>query len=520
MRIIHSSIFFLAIFGFSCTDGSDFGTVGKKLGIDGDESDTSDDDEDDTVEEPTEIAGAFLYCAFWEDDPEIESKAQAAADLEPNSPESVINGPEVACGFYQSNEPFAKVDDKDLTIEWSILANDKEAEATNTKQDFDANFHTIVRVPIEKSGGAIVGKYRGETSNQPGYRMKDIASITESGAKNPDFDLQRHLRNNRSATIALIESPPQNITAAGQEDGCDTMCAIVLGVGIVAKVIQPAAQPETQESISNSANSSSHDGHHRYREVSDDTPTNGSTNGGKTSGTARRDRSTNSQSNRDNANTGASDTGAGDNPGSANDGVVSAGGEVTEQPTNIEGSTGSNPPSTTADGNTSAPVQAPDSGIVRSEPVTQVNNKGKPINPINEKPAVTIIPTKENKLPATFVPKTPDGGLSNGSTPTNTGTVSNTGISNPTVGGGNSNRGNWKRQRESSGGSSGSRVGITHSRKNFSNSGNRRNRSNQSNQSIQSGTPTNYSPRLPSSTPSSGGSPSNSESSNSPAPTE
>jgi len=263
---LHISLSMLLLFG--CTDASEFG--GKAINLGGIKDEASDEeDENEPISEPSEVAGAFLYCAFWNDNREIKGKSAAAASLEKNSTRSVLNGPEIACGMYKANYPHDKVEDDDLIVEWSVMSNDQEHAAPTVKQEFDKKFHTIVKVPVDKTGGAIVGKYRSSTSHLPGYRLKDIASITESGAKDPDFEITKYLSQERRRTTQMLLNPPTEITAAGQEIGCDTKCATLIGfgLGIVAAVIQPAAAPEIQRNISNSSNSTSHDGNHRYKEI-------------------------------------------------------------------------------------------------------------------------------------------------------------------------------------------------------------------------------------------------------------
>jgi hypothetical protein len=265
MKVLIYSIAFM--FFLSCSDGSNFNAGKSKSAEEEDDDEDEDDDSADLAAEPAEIAGAFLYCAFWDSEEELEKKARTSDLFEEGSAESVANAAEIGCGLYDTNT-YEKVANDNIVMHWEVMNSNSSEAISNVPQKFDADFSTIARVPIAKTSGSIVAKVRSREDGTAGYRIMDIANIVVANAR-AGIDILNALKIHRMMSNQKTKSTNSNTTSSNEPEDCDTICKVTIGLGIVAKIITPAAPESTKQTMVRNTNTSKHTGENTYKQRKD-----------------------------------------------------------------------------------------------------------------------------------------------------------------------------------------------------------------------------------------------------------
>jgi hypothetical protein len=168
----------------SCNSAGDFkGGIGVTRN-DSDDDDDGEDDENDTADEPVEVSGAFLTCAF------MEAKSQVVA-VAKEQPQSSLD---IACGlFRQTGNAFGPVDDSSLKLQTRILTNEgKLIPAEFRRLPIGTQMQHITTVPVKHLSGTIHVDYYDPVTAKYSSRRKSIPSITEFSARaqyNVDNDM-------------------------------------------------------------------------------------------------------------------------------------------------------------------------------------------------------------------------------------------------------------------------------------------------------------------------------------------
>jgi len=137
--------------------------------------DKRDSDENEIADEPVEVSGSFLTCAFMDTETEVVYKAQhePAASLE------------IACGlFRQIGDGFGPVDDSRLKLQTRILTNQgKLIPADFRRLPLGTQMQHITTVPVKHLSGTIHVDYFDPATATYSSRRKSIPSITSFSAK-------------------------------------------------------------------------------------------------------------------------------------------------------------------------------------------------------------------------------------------------------------------------------------------------------------------------------------------------
>jgi hypothetical protein len=247
--------FLILIFSlfFGCSDESNFQAgVAKKVSLSSNndkDDDNEEVDEEEAADEPSEIAGAFLYCAVWDDDMKVRSKAANNEDID------------IACGLYQLDEgrPY-KASLNGTSMAWTILEGEQETPARFAQLPASHEFHTIVSVAPAQTGGSIVFKARDE-EGAGHYRVKDIASIETMGADKPGY------------TVALdLASSGTNILGNAGKIECGAQCDTDFSQfqNVVQETADANAKQQSQKS--NASRTQKNNGTQRYSQSSKNKP--------------------------------------------------------------------------------------------------------------------------------------------------------------------------------------------------------------------------------------------------------
>jgi hypothetical protein len=172
-----SFFLFLPLLGqaVGCNSPGDFkGGIGVTRN-DSDKDEDSEDDENEPADEPVEVSGAFLTCAF------MEAKSQVLA-VAKDQPEASLD---IACGlFRQTGDTFGPVDDSSLKLQTRILTNEgKLIPAEFRRLPLGTQMQHITAVPVKQLAGTIHVDYYDPATTKYSSRRKSIPSITQFSAR-------------------------------------------------------------------------------------------------------------------------------------------------------------------------------------------------------------------------------------------------------------------------------------------------------------------------------------------------
>jgi hypothetical protein len=166
----------IAVLSWGCNSNSDFrGSIGGSRDKDKKDKD-AEDEEDAEANEPAQVTGAFLTCAFMESEADVIEKAKT--DTSGNL--------DVACGLFKKNgAQFGRIEDTNLEMQVRILTNQGKLihgeKTTRLPQGSQLQF--VVPIPIEHLSGTVHVDYHERATKRYSSRRKSIPSITEFLAK-------------------------------------------------------------------------------------------------------------------------------------------------------------------------------------------------------------------------------------------------------------------------------------------------------------------------------------------------
>ncbi len=141
------------------------------------------DSEDDEADQPAEVTGAFLTCAFMDPEQDVLTKGRA----------DPAGGIDVACGLYRAGKVLAM---KDLDVHWRLLRADSTFVDPRVQPIVDgAPFNVIVTVPVKGMNGTIQMDVRNPKHQRAAFR-RSVWSITSFDARQ-GFDLTLDIQNQR-----------------------------------------------------------------------------------------------------------------------------------------------------------------------------------------------------------------------------------------------------------------------------------------------------------------------------------
>lgn len=159
---------------FGCSSGGDFRS-GAAIGVSRNDKDkdSDSDDEKDQSDEPVEVSGSFLTCAFMDSETAVIEKAKE------NSKANL----DIACGLYRKiGNSFGRVDDSKLKLQTRIL-NNKGKLVLVPHRRIEGQMQLITTVPVEMLSGTIHVDYYDPSNGTFSSRRKSIPTITEFMAK-------------------------------------------------------------------------------------------------------------------------------------------------------------------------------------------------------------------------------------------------------------------------------------------------------------------------------------------------
>lgn len=166
----------ISLFAGACNSGGDFRGA---IGATHDDKDTekdAEDEEDADANEPAQVTGAFLTCAFMESETEVIDKAKS-------DPQGNVD---VACGlFKKTGNSFGRIEDANLEMQARILTNEGKllhVEKT-TRLQGGSQLQFVIPVPIQHLSGTIHVDYFERATKLYSSRRKSIPTITEFLAK-------------------------------------------------------------------------------------------------------------------------------------------------------------------------------------------------------------------------------------------------------------------------------------------------------------------------------------------------
>lgn len=166
----------LAALFAGCNSNSDFrGSIGGSRDKDSKDKD-AEDEEDAEANEPAQVTGAFLTCAFMESETDVIEKAKTDTG----------GSLDVACGLFKKNgAQFGRIEDTNLEMQVRILTNQGKLihveKTTRLPQGSQLQF--VVPVPIEHLSGTVHVDYYERATKRYSSRRKSIPTITEFLAK-------------------------------------------------------------------------------------------------------------------------------------------------------------------------------------------------------------------------------------------------------------------------------------------------------------------------------------------------
>lgn len=201
------------------------GAIGGSRDGKGDEK--SGDNEDDQADEPVQVSGAFLTCAFMDSENSVIGQAKS-------DPQSSL---EIACGLFkeQDDGSFTRIEDSNLMMQARILTNEgklvkPEKPAERLPQGSQLQF--IVPVPVEHLSGTIHVDYHELATGRYSSRRKSIPTITEFLARyaydiNNDESVERF--TNREFELGPID-PMDGIEPQNKVKWWEIVAPIVVAV--------------------------------------------------------------------------------------------------------------------------------------------------------------------------------------------------------------------------------------------------------------------------------------------------
>ncbi len=220
---------FLPLFSlsFGCNSAGDFkagGGIGVTRNDDKDKED--DEDENDSADEPVEVSGSFLTCAFMDSKTIVVSNAQA-------KPDSSLD---IACGlFSQKGNAFGPVDDSRLKLQTRILTNQgKLIAAEFVRLPLGTQMQVITTIPVKHLSGTIHVDYYDPATAKYSSRRKSIPSITSFSAKvvynvEDDESVKRFVNNDFPLNGSI--DPQDSVDAVDNEWWLELVKVIVQAFG-------------------------------------------------------------------------------------------------------------------------------------------------------------------------------------------------------------------------------------------------------------------------------------------------
>jgi hypothetical protein len=171
----------------ACSESGGFGTAGKedkKEEASGGSSDNSqfgvDDDDERLADEPAQVAGAFLTCAFMDSKEDVYNKVKRVADGNTTIADGKVPTVDIGCGFYDP-KTYAKSNTAGLDMSWLLFITNKRKGLLRTRPG-GKHFDAISAVPVRYILSAIEVKAE---DHEGGYatRRRNISSISAFNAK-------------------------------------------------------------------------------------------------------------------------------------------------------------------------------------------------------------------------------------------------------------------------------------------------------------------------------------------------
>ncbi len=171
----------------ACSSGSGFG--GAIGGAKKDKEENSEEDDDATlteeVDEPQQVAGAFLACSY------MEPKEDVKATVDSGDPEATVD---VGCGMFRSfiNSGTQPAKTEGLDDSWRVVTTQRQYVPVAAEKNSGSDLSTRLKVPVKHLGDSVWVQF--DKDVQVARRRFSLSTISTYDAESY-FDIAAYVEN-------------------------------------------------------------------------------------------------------------------------------------------------------------------------------------------------------------------------------------------------------------------------------------------------------------------------------------